>query len=573
MQSFDLPARERPSRGGFPTSPRRVRAWLQGLGTQEPQGAARQLHDGLHALNRLDLRPRRRLRLLELVRPSARELLDRLAARVRAAPLPLPERARAVFELELVLLHELALAYCIALADHTARRRGGRRRAALAAERALAARGEIMLRSAEVYVPLGDAFWEITNAIHARTEAARAEAVRVDDGELVGGGHRRQSPAEMYQRLLLFALAQPQSLRRGEAARVYGALEGWVTRIRFGHRVPEDEQGRHDTVFGIDLARGAPPVPWKLLRERDAESVRALDLRRLVATIEALHGRAEAEGGAGAEDIDPATLARLADEWGQRRLRRSRRVPQEEQATIEVEVGLPAIRARLADGERPARETPWGGSGARAALQTIERDRRHDLPATGTGYPHARAAGERGEAPRAAPGTSDWRLEDVSPTGFRLHWQGTGSSRVGVGELVALRMAGADAAAAKWRVGVVRWMQFLDGEHFDIGVHGLSKNAAAAEARREPADRHRRRRRDAGERAEPALLLPGARAVGRPVTVLLAAQVFRRDEVLELDLRGRTLRIQLGARREGTGSFEQFEMVPAPTRGRSARPR
>lgn len=574
MQPLVLPPREKPSKGGFPTSPRKVRRWLQGLGTQDPQAAARELQEGLRALNRLDLRPRRRLQLVELARPSARELLDRLAARVRAVPLPLPERTRAVFELALVLLHEIALAYCIALADQTeGGRRRGRRRTALAAERALAARGEIMLRSAEVYAPLGDAFWEVTNAVYARAEAGGAGDIRVNDGELVRGGRQRQSAAEMYQRLLLFALAQPQSLRRGEAGRVYGALETWVARTRFGHSVPGDEQGRQDTVFGVDLARDAPPVPWKLLRGREAPSVRAFDLRRLVAAIEALQERADGGAGTAAEGIDRATLTRLADEWGQRRLRRSRRVRQHEQATIEVEVGLPAVRACLAAEERPGRETPWGGSGARAALQTIERDRRHDMPQASSGYPHARAAAEPSRpAAGAQGGASAWRLEDISPTGFRLQWQGEGSSRVVVGELVALRLSGTTAAAAKWRVGVVRWMQFLDGDHFDIGVHGLSKNAAAAAARREPANRHHKRRRDAAERAEPALLLPGARALGRPVTVVLAAQVFRQGEVVELDVRGRTLRVQLGARHEGTGSIEQFEMVPAPTRGRSARP-
>lgn len=561
MQALDLPPRERPSTASFPTAPRKVRAWLGGLGTVEPHEAARQLHDGMSALNRLHMRPRRRLRLLELARPTAREQLDRLAARVRAVPLPLPERTRAVFELELALLHEIALGYAIALADQTAAR-GGRRRAALAAERALAARGEIMLRSAEVYAPLGDDFWATTNAVYARAEAADAVAVRVTDGELVRGGRHRQTAARMYQRLLLFALAQPQGLRKGEAERVYGVLERWVARTRFGHSVPGGDHGQHDTVFGIDLARAAPPVPWKLLHERESASVRALDLRRLVATIEVLQERTAADGTAtpASDGIDGPTLGRLADEWGQRRLRRSRRVRQREQTRVEVEVGLPALRARLAAEERPGAEEVWGGSGTRAALQTIERHRALGPAQAATGAPRPRASG-----------TPDWRLEDISPTGFRLRWQGTGPSRAVVGELVALRLSGSSAAAAKWRVGVVRWMQFIDGDHFDIGVHGLSKNAAAAAARREPADRHRRRRRDARERAEPALLLPGARAIGRPVTVVLAAQVFRQGEVLDLEVRGRSLRIQLGRRRDSTGSFEQFEMVPAPTRGRSAR--
>jgi hypothetical protein len=49
--------------------------------------------------------------------------------------------------------------------------------------------------------------------------------------------------------------------------------------------------------------------------------------------------------------------------------------------------------------------------------------------------------------------------------------------------------------------------------------------------------------------------------------------MFRQGEILELDLPERMLRIRLAAIRENTGSFSQYELETAPSRGRSAQKR
>ncbi|MDZ7748206.1 MAG: hypothetical protein U5K43_04620 [Halofilum sp. (in: g-proteobacteria)] len=106
-------------------------------------------------------------------------------------------------------------------------------------------------------------------------------------------------------------------------------------------------------------------------------------------------------------------------------------------------------------------------------------------------------------------------------------------------------------------------MQFVDAAQFLVGCEALSARVSAATVRRAPANHNRRRRRDQ-EPTEPALLLPGTRAKGEPATVLLPAYMFSDGDTLELDVRGKTLRILLAGMREYSGSFAQFGIAPAP---------
>ena len=110
-----IPPREPPQRGGFPVRRRGLSAWLSELAHLDRRERSRRLHEGVHTLNRLEIPPRRRLALMEQLRPAIREVLDYLASRVQSQSLPLPERARRIYELNIDLLRECALGYTIVL--------------------------------------------------------------------------------------------------------------------------------------------------------------------------------------------------------------------------------------------------------------------------------------------------------------------------------------------------------------------------------------------------------------------------------------------------------------------------
>jgi hypothetical protein len=583
-----IPPREPPQRGGFPVRRRGLSAWLSELAHLDRRERSRRLHEGVHTLNRLEIPPRRRLALMEELRPAVLEVLDYLASRIQSQSLPLPERARRIYELNIDLLRECALGYTIVLMAEGPN--GRRRRVAPAAERALALHGEWMLRAAQIYSRVPDAFWESANGIYDIADRAGVAYRAVEDAELPQGDSQRtsQSPIAIYRRILLFALAGTQGLRRGEAERIYRALAEWADDAHLGI---DDGAVSGGTCFAVDLetARGPSPLSeWTVAPE---SRIRILEVDTVVDRVEALYRQSPPDDSplADRNRVGAAALRRLIDSWRPATHERSERAQRGEE--VDAEVTLSVIVARLAaefapeesEGRRRHRlDTP----GAALTLQTIERpDDQGSEAAEGaagaswdevevgqdrsTGYAAARRAEARLDREGTRPEHPRWLLQDVSTTGWRLWWASDGSSRATVGELAALRLSSDDDSGYRWSIGVIRRMQFLDDERFEIGVHALSRRATPARVRREPANPNRKRDRR-NEPSEPALMLPASQTLDTAATLLVPAHMFRQGEVLELDLPERMLRIRLATIRENTGSFSQYELETAPSRGRSA---
>jgi hypothetical protein len=584
------PPREPPQRGGFPVRRRGLSAWLSDLAHLDRRERSRRLHEGIHTLNRLEIPARRRLALMEELRPAVREVLDYLASRIQSQALPLPERARRIYELNIDLLRECALGYTIAL---LAEGPGGRRRRiAPAAERALALHGEWMLRSAQIYSRVPDAFWQNVHAIFDLAERAGVAYSAVEDSEIAQGDGQRtsQSPIAIYRRILLFALAGTQGLRRGEAERIYRALADWADDAHLG---VDDGAVSGGTCFAIDLetARGPSLLgDWTVTPEA---RIRVLEVDTVVERVEALYRDSPPDDSplADRNRVGAAALRRLIDSWRPSTHERSERAQRGEEVDAEVTLGV--IVARLAaefapEENRGRRRHRLDTPGAALTLQTIEGPDRAPDPAEGNagaswdevevgqdrsaGYAAARQAEARLDREGTRPEHPRWLLQDVSATGWRLWWDSDGSSRATVGELAALRLSADDDSEYRWSIGVIRRMQFLDDERFEIGVHALSRRVTPARVRREPANPNRKRDRRS-EPSEPALMLPASQTLDTPATLLVPAHMFRQGEILELDLPERMLRIRLAAIRENTGSFSQYELETAPSRGRSAQKR
>ncbi len=580
-----FPSRSPARKGGFPTRRRGIARWLRELDKLDRREHSRRLIEGVRQLNRLEIPPRRRLALLEDMRPAVRTALDYLASRVQSQTLPLSQRAREAHERNVELLCESGLGYVIVVVDEGSG--GRRRRVALAAERALERSGEWMLRCAQLYTAAPSTFWHTVHTCYATAERNRIATRRVAAPEAATqSGH--QSPAAMYKRILLFALAGTQGMRRGEAARIYRALATWGQDATLGR---EDEVA--DAIrFALDLEAAQPPVPQAQVRLDEASRLRIIGVDGVVERVQRLQGETSADDSpvAQGDRIAPGSLRRLIDSWHPLTHERSERTRRGEE--VDAEITLAVIHARLAAERDPQRRQARGAgrrtqSAAALTLQTIEEAAPPAAAtagdAAGAGWHEIGRGQERSRGYDAArrveagldhegtlPQHPRWLLEDVSASGYRLVWDSQEGSRAAVGELVALRLSAEQAASGqRWSVGVVRRMQFVDDTRFEIGVHALSRNAVPARVRREPANPNRKRDRDR-EPTEAALVMPARDRGAAAPSLLLPAHMFRCGETLELDLPQRRARIRLRAVRENTGAFCEFTLEPPPARGRHA---
>ena len=588
---FNIPLRARKSsdNGEFSIDRRGISRWLRELEGVDRRERSRRLVDGIKHINRLDIPARRRLAIMEELRPVTREMLDYLASRVHSQSLPLPEQARTVYDRNIELLCESALGYVIVVRTEGA---GGRRKSiALAAERALARNGEWMLRAAQIYTGIPLAFWHTIHTVYATAEKADVATRRVDAPE-AANSRARQSPASIYKRILLFALAETEGMRRGEAERIYRGLGEWAELAELG---TEDEVSM-PTRFAVDLESPRPPMPPEQMTLSGDSRLRILGVDGVVERI------VELERAAPPEDAPPtdssqlraSTLRRLIDSWHPFSHDRSERSYRGEE--VDAEVSLPVIQARLGKEYEPKDQSEDQGesrrarlSGAALTLQTIDSNEIEAAPASapaddrwreiGRGqrrsaaYDAARRMEARLDQEGALPEHPRWLLADVSASGYRLIWDTRGGSRAAVGELVALRLAddeGADdTGVGRWEVGVIRRMRFIDDSRFEIGAHTLSDHPLPGRVRREPENPNRKRDRSK-EPSEPVIVLRGREDEAVAPIVITPAHMFRSGEVLELELPDRYVRIRLGTIQENTGAIGAYEIRSAPPRGRRA---
>jgi len=568
-----LPARERPERGEPLASPRGVQKWLEAVRHGGDRESSRRFIEGLQRFNRIELKGAKRLKIAELLRPTARYVIDRLGQRISTRTLPLDDVSRRNFQALLLLLRETALAYDICAAQLIGQRRPAARTLALVTERALFYRGETILRSAPVHSPVPQNFWHDSNTLFREAEVRRCADKRVRNVELLAR-RQKQTPRDMYARLALFALAPTDGLRRGQAERLFQRTESWATLVHMSDKAPEPS----NTLYCIDLERPEGPRAASGESESPA-SMRWIEFAPVLAAAQQLLPEAPPEGAVLERDqVDATTLQRLIDTWSVHSGRAGERISREE--PVDVEVSLRDIHARLFAETAPAEpqqtdtHSKPASSVSALALQTIEAPERRwrqlddedeELQPIGeTASPEAVEDDPAAEKPR------NWLLLESGGGGFRLRWQSSESSVAVVGDLVALHEEdAADTDGNGWTLGTIRRIRMIDDQRFDAGVQTLGANPVASRVRHEPTNPHRKRDR-ASEPSEPGLLLPADRARKTPATVLVGANAFHDGDVVEIDLPGRMVRARLAPAREHSSAFARFRLEKAPARGRSA---
>ena len=142
-----------------------------------------------------------------------------------------------------------------------------------------------------------------------------------------------------------------------------------------------------------------------------------------------------------------------------------------------------------------------------------------------------------------------WEIVNVSAGGYCLRWNADTSSRAQVGELIALREKEPDGSDA-WRIGVIRWMQYIRESGLEIGVQVLSPKVLSASAQRSNRP---------NEEPFDCLMLPGIKPLNQPPSVLLPAHAFRSGNDLRIRINEQELEIRLGSVKDHTGSFTQFQ--------------
>jgi hypothetical protein len=517
-----------------------------------------------------------RMENMEQLREPVRNIFNNLEKYFINRTLPLPERSQKIVNLNQALLQEVSYGYKIIAyeAANGIDKKIDARMQNIAILRAIRYMSELLLRASEIYEPYPSGTWHDLHQMYSYAEKKGFHNKPVPDAEYP---YKKATIEDLYKQVMLFALARPIALRQSDSERVYKKLAEWAQLTHLGHEALENQVNRF---FCARVDQDRPPDYLSMKDCKGSPEIRTLETSELVDTIREEIRIVEGNKGrlAVGDQLSAETLQVLEMSWGvcaKRRFSRADRGGRikaaiglvnaareiagkviEEDEKQEEEI-VPGKRSQLNISLEAIPEDLISGNSRDAALTRHElggdKDGAWDLVAKGRAltdaYERERQFLEEVQLGLHKERDKHWEIVNVSAGGYCLRWNADTSSRAQVGELIALREKEPDGSDV-WRIGVIRWMQYIRESGLEIGVQVLSPKVMSASAQRsnrpheEPFD---------------CLMLPGIKPLNQPPSVLLPAHAFRSGNDLRIIINEQELEIRLGSVKDHTGSFTQFQ--------------
>jgi len=585
---LSVPNRTRPKNGSFDSKPASVKNWIDHLPMANVGETTKLLYKALNDLNHQDIPAQQRFKALELMQLPVRFVTDHMKKHIIGKPLPPAMKTLKITHLSREITHALATGYKVLVMEQIAGvGRKDRKLLVTAIHRSIKLLGLVLLKAFQVYEPYPTSVWLEIHSLYRYAESNNLHRSKVMDA--VAATQHNSTVTDIYKQILLLALSCPYRLRHGEAEDIYNTLEDWA-----GYSDLKTLEARPNALFAVNLDADEPPS-YLVLRDTNGNcrTTRTLETGRLAERIRKAMGESQE---ARPTRIKRATLRHLMLAWGVMPKRRYSRVKDHSQ--VIVSMGLSSIHY-FVSGEaafNPAAvsdECHTDLAPDTVLAPHIEQPAHfnaHNLQGERTNQPDVwemsyRMKGEtsssdsgfdvmnyqmEGEAPtsnletavaRAASGmrinpshhTQNWKMVNISAGGYCLLWDNLETTRAQVGELLGIREE-SDPDTFHWRLGVIRWLKFVDKHGLELGVQMLSPGAVAIAGRPD-------RKGAKNDEFTRGLLLPEIATLQQCATLLLPSPPFRVGDTAIINCHGKNVRVELTKLVENTGSFAQFQFT------------
>ena len=596
---LNIPQQKSPTATSTPGDPQQLKKLLSTLSHSNMGELTKQIFQMLCDLNRQTMPCKSRLKDLEMLRPLTHEIFNNLKKYFINRTLPLSEKNQKIINLNQSILQELVYGYEI-IVDKAANEIDSKvddETLSTAICRAINYLSEMLLHCYKAYQPCPKNLWHDTHQLYLFAESKNLSDNIVNDKV---SEFEQTTITNSYKQILLFALAQPVTLRQSASDRVYKELFKWS---QYANLQREAAKTPKTGVFCMRVNEDTAPHH---LNEDDLAKdviIRFLDAGKLVSHLESLmveQSKQQHTFTAG-DTIPLEILSTLVSSWGENPKRQFTRI--ERQEHINVSIGLSNICKAIHDLSKKeiSNNSGVGFFKKTAFSEEISVDSKHtffqssdnlnkDPNFTLESIPtHGAKSQQAGRTNVEIGSTADnnwdmvakgrvrtevydkskqlidenalelnkqnadshWQVVNISAGGYCLRWNSDNTSKAQIGELIALQECYADKNF-KWQIGMIRWMQFTLKNGLEIGVQILSPEVDAATTQR--ATRLH-------ETPFTCLILPDIKALKQTSSMILPSDAFKTNDKLVVEFLGNKLNITLTETKELTGSFTQFSYI------------
>jgi len=481
-------------------------AWLAELPLVNVAPSQIRLLDQMRKLNRFDLAPAERLKVLEALREPVYFVQAEQLKKLANKPLPLTQVERGIFGLVVELWQELLIGYQRCLKSAIEGKLEGR--TALVCQRALDCVASSMYDHCRTYHAFPETCWLTLHQLYLHAEDAGAMASPVGDSVK----KLDVCCAEVYVRSLLFMLANPNEQQQRQLIQIQLWLERWAQHVPV-RRAPPEDKSLPPLMLDLSAAAGA-------YREVDADGrspSRWLDTGELARALKKFvvrlrKGETPASLGLGEDSSMPGVeqllvlLFRIWCEGKNARVQARRSVSAKAQAC-----------STLASMHYHISGKTFRQPGHATELTRRERD---EIAAFG----HASKRHEDAYVDAGGYAIEDWLLHEESLSGLRLFRPAaSGGGRYALTQLLAVR----PADAKNFLLGVVRWLRTEGDGGLHLGARIIPGVPRAVAVRTTGINAQ-------SEKFVPALYCPALAALAAPASLILPPGWYRPKRVLEV---------------------------------------
>jgi len=569
--NFRIPEQKK-EKSWFDIRPRQISAWAQSLPLGDSEETTKQFFSVLSHINRVDISASARLKAMEALHPTYRLCITSQKQNYTEQSFPLGNRAIKYVDRAIALYSEQANAYKIASLSLLKRDRFyDKKSLAYSLYMAMDTLSDILLTHYQIYAPEPPVLWSEIHTIYCIAEQKGIHTLTIRHPLL-----KQSSTIEKkYKQTLLLSLSNPYHLAKNDVERVHHYLEELADSARILNPV-EVESGEAN--FVVCMNQDKPPIQLGMIRTLENYVCRFLDTTDLVQQLRYRLSQTQEDPSLTNES---SIYQRLLTAWDLRKKRSFSRSPGS--SGIDVSMGLNGTHFMIDENSNPEK-----AEGEKSTIKTEDNsfidDSKNPLEVNHTTFSIEPIAGEAngetywdsGNNPRISNLTSltdkydatpipkpayqyhQWKTLNIGAGGYCLLWDHDKSSNAQIGEIVGIRETG-QGKDVVWRIGVVRWMQYLRTQGLKLGIQILSPSATALQAKL-------MKGRASKKKEYSCLGLPEVNGVSQPASLLTPSLHYKVGDALILNDSGKMVNVQLTRLIEHSGNFSRFQFSPLNAR-------
>ncbi|NOY67216.1 MAG: hypothetical protein GXP13_07385 [Gammaproteobacteria bacterium] len=569
----------------FDTRPKQIAIWVSSLPLGDPDSTTKKLFSALSHINRIHMSPSSRIKAMDALYDTFSHCVDSLKSNYVGQSFPLSSRALKYIDRSIAMYSEWAIGYKIAAINLLQHKRFYENKITVSAiYHAIDSLDKILLTHYQIYAPEPALLWSEIHALYYLAEEKGLSRQSVKSEHLKNVS--KPSIESKYKESMLLSLSNPYHLGKNEIEIVHALLTEWSHSTRL---LNPAEVGSGTANFVTCLNQDKAPVQLSLIKTLENNVCRFIDTSDLIQHLRFLLTQPDEEpysSSTSSKSREYHLYKLLITAWDSREKRSFSRSPNT--GDIDISIGLNSTHYLIEENKNQLEEEEAAEEvEAEEVEEEIEEkeqdhlidDTRNPLDITHTTFsiepidesnnrywkqgdnPHAQAhqpqmirAREYSNLPDPSYSYHSWKTLNVGAGGYCLLWDHDKSSNAQIGEVVGIKEVGRNKDNI-WRIGVVRWMQYLRHQGLKLGIQILSPNASTISSKLMNG-------RISNRKEYSCLSLPEMQSIQQPASIITPTLHYKVGDALILNDHGNMMNVQLTRLVENTGNYSRFQYSP-----------